>query len=209
MEDKIKALFIYEILGKPPEHIKKSLEDLIDNIGNNPGIKILNKKVHEPHLVEEKEKEGKKVDVEGLYSSFAEVEMELDNLDLIFLLVLNTLPSNIEILEPRELRLKNFNLSSVLSSLAIKLHKYDEVAKVLSLERGQLINKLKEMDAKIVSLGGESMVKVVKEGERVDGGEVKEGGGDDKKDKMTDNDSTEISEGPNSENKELSEKVND
>lgn len=148
MADKIKTLFIYEILGKPPEHIKEALNNLIDQIGKNAGIKILNKKVYEPHLIDEEKtkKLGKKV--EDLYSTFAEVEMEVDSLDLVFKLVVNTLPSNMEILEPSELRLKNFELSQAIAEISIKLHQIDEVAKTLSLERNQLLNIVKELQEK-------------------------------------------------------------
>ena len=42
----IKALFIFEILGKPAEHIKKSLEELIDKLGKQKGIQIIKKQIH-------------------------------------------------------------------------------------------------------------------------------------------------------------------
>ncbi len=182
MADKIKILIIYEIIGKPAEHIKKSLDELIENIGENPGIKILSKKVHEPHLIEEKDGQGKKMEIKDLYSTFAEVEFEVDNLDLVFMIVLNTLPSNIEILEPNELRLKNFDLSSVLSNLTIKLHKYDEIAKALSMERQQLIKLINGMNEKIKSLGGESMVQVERESDG--GGRVEEKSGESGEEKV-------------------------
>lgn len=159
MSDKIKTLFIYEIVGRPAEHIKISLEQLIDRIGENPGIKIISRKVHEPNIIQEENLEKE------LFSTFAEVEMEIDDLELVFRIVLNTLPSNVEILDPKELRLKNFDLSSVLAELAIKLHKFDEVTKVLALEKSQLINFMKEMDKKIIELGGESVVKFEKDRE--------------------------------------------
>ncbi len=145
MADKIKALFIYEILGKPPEHIRITLEQLIDRIGENRGIKVISRKVHEPHPLDEEKKKNIKIEQE-IYSTFAEVELAIDNLSLLFAVVLNTLPSNIEILEPNELKLKNFDLSSVLSELTIKLHKYDEIAKALILEKNHLIKKLNELE---------------------------------------------------------------
>ena len=145
MADKIRALFIYEILGKPPEHIRITLEQLIDRIGENRGINVISRKVHKPHPLNEEKKKNIKIEQE-IYSTFAEVELIIDNLSLLFAVVLNTLPSNIEILEPGELRLKNFDLSSVLSELAIKLHKYDEVAKALIFEKNYLTKKINELE---------------------------------------------------------------
>ncbi|MEN9626229.1 MAG: hypothetical protein RL557_557 [archaeon] len=166
MNEKIRVLVIYEILGRPADHIKVSLEQLIDRIGENPGIKIIERKVHEPHLVEEKKDNSKKLNVEGeVFSTFAEVEMELDNLMLVFSLVMNTLPSNIEIIQPEELRLRNFDLSAVVSDLTIKLHRYDEVTKAMLIEKNQLINLIEEMDKNIRSLGGKSNVEIKKDEE--------------------------------------------
>ncbi len=166
MNEKIRIIVIYEILGRPAEHIRISLEQLIDRIGENPGIKIIDRKVHEPHLIEEKKDKNKTMNIEGeLFSTFAEVELELDNLMLLFHLVLNTLPSSIEVIKPEELRLKNFDLTSVVSDLTIKLHRYDEVTKALLIEKNQLINLVEEMDKNIRNLGGKSNIEIKKEGE--------------------------------------------
>lgn len=146
--NKLKILLIYEILGRPPEHIKESLEALIKSIGSNPGIKVIEEKIHEPHLIDEEKMEQLDQKVDELYSTFAEVELEVDDLSIVFALVLNTLPSSIEIIEPTELKLKNFDLSTVLSQLAVKLHQYDEVTKGLVLERNQLIKIIKEIQEK-------------------------------------------------------------
>jgi len=137
MKNRIRTRFIFEILGRPPEHIKGALEKVIDTLGEQEGIKILERKVHEPKLLE-------KENVENIFTTFAEVEVEVDNLNLIFLIVLNMLPSNVELIKPSELRISNFDLTAILSDLAIKIHRYDEVAKALTLQRNQLINKLNQ-----------------------------------------------------------------
>lgn len=145
--DKIRALFIFEMLGRPAEHIKEALEGLVDNLGNQKGIEINRRKVHEPKTAE---KDGK--EIKNLFTTFAEVELTADNLNLIFAVVTNMLPANVEIIEPDELRLKNFDLSSALSELAIKLHRYDEVAKALAIERRNIMNHIKILDDKIAEL---------------------------------------------------------
>ena len=148
----IKVLIIYEILGKPKEHIKDSLDQLIIEIGKNKGIKIITKKIHEPHPIEEnKLNELKAQNIEGvetIFTTFAEVEMEIDSLELVFTLVINTLPSNIEIIEPTDFKLNNFLVNSLLNNITIKMHKYDELAKGFIFERNQLIKKLKELKIK-------------------------------------------------------------
>ncbi len=145
MVEKIKALFIFEILGRPPEHIKQTLEEFIDKLGEQKGIEIIRKEIHEPKPVE---KEGAK----NLFTTFAEVELIADNVNLIFDITFNMLPSHVEILEPKEIELKNFDLSSVISNLAIKIHKYDEIAKISLMEKNVLAERLKEAEEKIENL---------------------------------------------------------
>lgn len=139
--EKIRALFIFEILGTPKEHIKNALDEFVSKIGEQKGIYIEKKKIHEPKPCEKEE-------MKDLFTTFAEVEVSIDDLNLLFAIVLNMLPSHVEILGPDEIKIKNFEISPILSELAIKLHRYDEVAKILALERNNLMNKIKELEPK-------------------------------------------------------------
>lgn len=138
----IKALFIFEILGRPAEHIKGTMKLLIDKLEEFEGIEISRKKIHEPKLIE---KDG----VKGLFTTFSEVEIFGKELNNIINIVFNAMPSHVEILEPAELRFKNFDLSAMLSALTVKLHRYDEIAKASIIKNNILAKKLKEMGEKI------------------------------------------------------------
>jgi len=140
-KNKIRALFIFEILGRPPEHLKKAFEEFINRF-EQKGIHIEDKKIHEPRLVEEK-------NVRDLYTAFAEVELTFDSVELLFSLVTNALPSTVEILEPQNLNIKNFELGSALTELAVKLHRYDEVTKTVAIERDNLLRRLMEIDPRL------------------------------------------------------------
>jgi hypothetical protein len=142
VETKIKALFIFEVMGRPAEHLKVSLEEYLKKLGENKGVRVTRKEIHEPKPVE---KEG----AEDLFTTFAEVEVVVDNINLIFEITLNMLPAHAEIIEPDTIMLKNFELSEVVSNLSIKLHKYDEIAKTITMERSILIKKMQEMQEKI------------------------------------------------------------
>ena len=89
---------------------------------------------------------------EELYTSFADIELEADDINVIFRIVLNMLPSNVEIISPNEIVLKNFDASQLLTELTIKLHRFDEVAKVLHFDREKLIKRIKELESKIEEL---------------------------------------------------------
>ena len=154
MANKIRAMFIFEILGRPAEHIKTTLSQLVDKLGEFPGIKIDKKKVHEAKPVEQ---EG----VKDLFTTFAEVEILGDNIEAITNIVFNAMPSHVEIIEPEHIEINNFDLSNFLSSLTIKLHRYDEIAKTITMERNFLAGKLKELQDKT----GVSVIKEVKASE--------------------------------------------
>jgi len=137
MEKEIRAFFIFEMLGKPAEHLKKTMEELINKLGEIPGIAINNKKVHEPKPFEKEP---------SFFTTFSEVELTAKNINDLINLVFHSMPSHIEIIEPEELSLKNSEMSSLLSNLTVKLHRYDEIAKEIIMERNILINKLKELE---------------------------------------------------------------
>ena len=137
-EGKIRALFIFEMMGRPPEHIKNALEGFVKKLGEQKGVEIVKQTINEPRPLE---KEG----VEDLYTTFAEVELETDTLGIIFDITVHMLPAHVEILGPEELILKNFELSSTLSALTIRLHKYDEIAKAALMDRNILMQRLQEM----------------------------------------------------------------
>ena len=145
MTKKIRVMFIFEILGRPAEHIKQTISQLVDKLGEFPGIKIDKKTIHEPKLLENEK-------TKDLFTTFAEVEVLGDDINAIINIVFNALPSHVEIIEPEELEFKNFDLTNLLSSLTVKLHRYDEIAKAITLERSMLINRLKEMQEKLNSL---------------------------------------------------------
>ncbi len=149
MADKIRALFIFEILGRPPEHLKLALESFIEKLGNEKGVEVVEKKINEPHKLEGEK--AKKI-VGDWFITFTEVEVIIDNLNLLLNIILNSLPSSVEILEPSELRLKNFDLSSLLSDLTTKLHRYDEIAKASLMDNKQLATELEKAQKRLREL---------------------------------------------------------
>jgi len=149
MVDKIKALFIFEMLGRPPDHIKKSLEEVVDKVGEVKGVTLNSKKIHEPKPVEDKSEHKE------LFSTFAEIEVEVDNLNLLFAIVLNMLPANVEVLAPEELKFKNFDISSVLSQLTVKIHRYDELAKIMLIQKQNMTNEINDLQNKLKNFESE------------------------------------------------------
>ncbi len=131
--EKIEARMIIEIMGRPAEHIKKTMEMLVEKLGQEKGISILSKIIHEPVKVK---------DSKDLYTTFSEAEVKFESLDLCVAIIFAYMPSNIEIVSPQSFKLANDNLNSVLNSLIQRLHRYEAITKRLVLDRDILINKL-------------------------------------------------------------------
>ena len=134
-ESKLDVIMIIEILGKPPEYIKKALSDLIDKLSKEQGVTLINKKIAEP----------KEVDKEnGIFSSFAEIEIAVNDIRILTVLLFNYMPSHVELINPEFLTIKNYDLNLFFNELTRRLHQYDEIAKITVLERNILVKKLQE-----------------------------------------------------------------
>ena len=131
MLEKIKAILILEILGRPADFVKQTLLEMIDKLGKEKEVKIISKTIAEPKTIEE-----------GVFSSFAEVEIET-TMQTLMMLIFAYMPSHMDIITPEELRIKNSDLNMFFNELIRKLHQYDEVAKAMIIERETFVRRLK------------------------------------------------------------------
>ncbi len=131
----IRASLILEVLGRPPEHLVETLKKLEGDIGNEKGVEIKDTKIKEP--VELKDKKG-------LYTGFAEIEVEVEEISLLARLMFKYMPAHIEVISPELIALTNNGWGDILSEIIRRLHGYDEVARVIQSEKQILEKKLKE-----------------------------------------------------------------
>ena len=135
----IKAILIFEMLGRPVEHVKYAIEQFIEKLSKEGGIEITNKKIHEPKKLESKNKKNS-----DLFTTFAEVEIKFKDLQSFLKIIFWYMPSHIEILEPQEIFLKNFEFGTMATEIIRKLHQYDELIKRVAVERDILLNQLQQ-----------------------------------------------------------------
>jgi len=135
----IKLTIILEILGRPPEHIQETLEEIIKKIDGEEGISVVNKNIKESKQIEGKD---------DLFSAFAEVELEVEYVMNILYIIFRYMPSHIEVIEPEKLSLKNIELNEAFNELTRRLHGYDETARVLQMEKKILEDRLKAQTPK-------------------------------------------------------------
>ena len=134
--EKLQANIILEILGKPKENVSSALQTLVTKLGNEPGVKIIDQVIHPVVKVK---------DSKELFTSFAEITLELESLDNYFGILFAYMPSNIELVSPERITLKNDELNVLANKLAARLHDYDAIAKRMIAERNILISKMQEV----------------------------------------------------------------
>ncbi len=149
MSDKIRAVFIIEVLGRPAEHVKMAVENFIEQINKEEGVRIIEKTVHEPKEIEETAENKEKLKGEDLtqklFVTFAEIEAEFDNMNQVLFIAFKYMPSNFEIISPETLVLKNSYFNELITGVLLRLHKYDEITKTLLTERQIIEHNLRKL----------------------------------------------------------------
>jgi hypothetical protein len=72
--------------------------------------------------------------IEKLFSTFAEIEINFKELAQIIGFCFDFMPSSIEILEPSELKIDNIKANGLINDLIARLHRYDMFLKNLHAE---------------------------------------------------------------------------
>lgn len=138
-EKTITVSFILEAIGRPKEHLVEALEEIIKQIDAEEKVSVVSKKIHEPIVMK---------DQKEFFTTYAEIEIEIEELLRLIALIFKYMPANIEVISPEKLIFENNDVSEILSELARKLHGYDELARVMQADRKQLLKKIEELTPK-------------------------------------------------------------
>ena len=133
--EKLVIRTIIEMIGKPKEHLIDSIEKHVNNISNEEGIKIIGRKFHEPTKIE---------GTNEMFSTFTEIEIELSSLNGLFSFIFKYMPSNIEIVSPQNIELKNDELSMLSNFITTRMHDYDSITKKLIGDKDYILRQLKK-----------------------------------------------------------------
>ncbi len=117
-----------EVLGKPKEHVKESLDKYVAQLKTSDKYIVL----HEDYAEVEKKEDSE------LWATFVELELKTDSMENLIMFCFEYMPSSIEILEPAEFKLTDQEISHFLSNLQGRLHQIDMVAKQLKIENDVL-----------------------------------------------------------------------
>ena len=126
----ITAKVVLEILGSPKDHVEETMKIVI--IKAKESFKLLSEKTYETE------------EIEGLWSTFSELEISFKSMDKMIGFCFDFMPSSIEIIEPLNFSLKCTDISNTMNDLLAKLHRYDMVVKNLNAENIILKKKLEK-----------------------------------------------------------------
>ncbi|MBM3231996.1 hypothetical protein FJZ21_01300 [Candidatus Pacearchaeota archaeon] len=129
----LKAKFIIEILGRPVEHLEKTLADLVEKMGTEKGVSLLKKEINKPKKVEK---------AENLWTTFADIDLSFESLPVFMNTVINYMPAHVEVYEPDMFKINTFEMNEFVNFVVSRLHNFDALAKRMMGEREILISKL-------------------------------------------------------------------
>jgi hypothetical protein len=108
-EGAVLARLIFEVYGKPKEHVEKTLSLMVDKFKEMKDIKILKQKFFDPK------------EVEGMWTNFMELDIIFKDIGKLIDMVIDYLPSSVEIIEPENLNVNSTDFSGVLNDLSVKM----------------------------------------------------------------------------------------
>jgi len=128
----VTAIIVIEMMGRPPEHLKENLEKYVDKLDDVKGVKVISKKSSEPKDLKESD---------NLYTIFSEVELECDTLKTLGNVMFDFMPASVEVVEPSKVVLTSDEATDFMNALTGRLHRYDDVVKVMQNKGAEVINR--------------------------------------------------------------------
>lgn len=146
----IRVSVIFEVVGKPQKHVEETIKAYITNIKTNQEIKVI-KEEYEPA-----EDAG-----DDLFSTVAEVEMMLENMEKLTWLAINFSPASIEVIEPATLTIEQKEITHWMNDLLSRLHEMGMIQKAVRSQSETLIRNFNSMTRNAILL-------VLREGAEID-----------------------------------------
>lgn len=132
-EGYLRVNVIFEIVGKPKTHIEETIKAYIENIKQDENI----------HFIKEEFEPAEEVE-EGIFSTVAETELLVPNIEKLNWLCINFTPASVEILEPDKKEITQKEIGDWLNDLLSRLHEIGMVQKNL---KGQYDIMIKNFNA--------------------------------------------------------------
>jgi len=142
---------IVEMAGRPAEHLKEAIEKHVGILREVKDLEVHEIKISEPRVIPQENK-----DAGEMFSTFAECDFECESFGRLSETMFDFMPSSVEVIEPNKVSLGMDEATGLLNNISGRLHRYDEIAKILGEKykqmEGQLILAKKILDAKDIEI---------------------------------------------------------
>lgn len=129
---KIQAKIVVEILGTPKEHVEDTMKKVVEKLKNEEGVKLLRETTYKAEQVKK------------MWSTFSDLEIEVEDISKLMGLCFDYMPSSVDILEPSKMDLETVKIADLLNDLLAKIHKTDMMLKNAIAENRFLKDQLQK-----------------------------------------------------------------
>lgn len=114
---KVQAKIVIEILGMPKEHVEDAMRKVIEKLKGEQGVKLLRETTY------------KAEQIKNMWSTFSDLEIEVEDVSKLIGICFDYMPSSIEITEPNKMDLETTTIADFLNDFLARLHKTDMMLK--------------------------------------------------------------------------------
>jgi hypothetical protein len=137
-ETHIRCKIIIEVLGKPKEHVEKTLRMYVDKIKDDSDLIILNSDFSEA------------IEKAKLWATFVELDMIIKGIPKLTAFCFDYMPSSIEITKPDEFVMKKSTVENLINDLQARLHQVDMIVKQKKNENDFLKQNLNKSVSNVI-----------------------------------------------------------
>ena len=140
-ENQLVVRTIFEVLGRPKEHVEKTIKAYIENIKTDDQIKIIKEEYESVEEIEE-----------GMFSAICEAELEVGDIEKLTWLCMNFSPASIEIISPPAITMEDKDITHWLNDLLSKLHEIGVKHKSITSQNEGLVRSFNAMTRNAIIL---------------------------------------------------------
>lgn len=118
----LRCKIIIEVLGKPKEHVEKTIRNYVEKIKNDHDLVILKSEFSD---AQEKD---------SLWAIFVELDMVIKGIPKLIAFCFDYMPSSIQVIKPEEFTITNNLIEDFANDLQARLHTVDMLVKNLKNE---------------------------------------------------------------------------
>jgi len=119
---------IIEVVGRPKEYVEETVRNYIEKIKKEEKLDIVKSEFAE--VKKQKDEKTK----EEFWGTFAELELWIKNLSSLVEFCFDYMPSSVEVIEPKEVHLKEHEVSGLMNDLQGNLHRMNMMVRQVTAE---------------------------------------------------------------------------